>query len=104
MLREIVDQLFYVDIAQHGWNFAHCHGARTECLDHEAKTRQLLGSCHQPRSIRLVELDDLRNEKNLARNPGILDGCLDPLVNDPLMSGVLIDDDESVMRLRHDVS
>src|SRR5262245_57298182 len=103
MLREIVDQPSCVDIAQHGWSFAHGDGARTECLYHQTKSLQLLGAGHEPRSIRLVKFDDLRNEKDLARNPGLFDGCLHPLVNDALMGSVLVDDDKSIVRLRHDV-
>src|SRR5437899_1172002 len=53
--------------------------------------------------VGLVELDDLGDEQELPRHPGLLQRGLQALVDEPLMGGVLIDDDEAVAGLRHDV-
>jgi hypothetical protein len=43
-----------------------------ERLDHQPKSRELLGAGGKARSIGLVQLDDLRDEKDLTRNSRLL--------------------------------
>ena len=50
-----------------------------------------------------ADLDNGGDEQNLARDAVALHRRLQFLVDEPLMGGVLIDDDEAVARLRHDV-
>ena len=53
--------------------------------------------------VGFVELDDLRDQENLARDAASFQRRLEFLVDDALMGGVLIDDDEPVARLRNDI-
>ena len=57
----------------------------------------------KPRGVGLVEFDDLRDEQDLPRHAGLVDRRLHALVDDALMRGVLVDDDQPVAGLRHDI-
>ena len=82
---------------------AHRDRARAERLDGEAEARELVGARQQPLDVGLVELDDLGDQQDLPRDAAALERRLHALVDEPLMRGVLVDDDQAVARLRHDV-
>src|SRR5262249_9738349 len=52
----------------------------------------------------VLELDDLGNQKDLALNAGFLERCLQLLVDYALVCSMLVDDDEAVVSLRHDIT
>ena len=93
-----------VDLAQQRRRLAHRDRARAERLDARARSAPARRArATQPLDVGLVELDDLRDQQNLPRDAGLLERGLHALVDDALMRGVLVDDDEAVARLRHDV-
>ena len=92
-----------VDLAKERGGLAHRHRARPERLDHEAVAGKLLGARDEPLDVGLVELDDLGDQQDLAGDAGLVERRLQPLVDDALVRGVLVDDDEPVARLRHDI-
>ena len=72
-------------------------------LERQAEARQLRGARGEPRGVGLVELDDLRDQQDLARHAARCERRLQPLIDDALMRGVLVDDDQAVAGLRHDI-
>ena len=72
-------------------------------LEREPEAGQLIGARCQPGSIGLIKLDDFRNQHDLAGDAGHFDRRLHSLIDDALMRGMLIDDDEPVAGLRHDI-
>ena len=69
----------------------------------EAVARKLLGAREQALDVGLVELDDLGDQQDLARDAGLLQRRLQPLVDEALVRGVLVDDDDAVAGLRDDI-
>ena len=53
--------------------------------------------------IRLVQFDDVGNEQNLSSDAGPVDRRFEFFIDDAFVRGVLIDDHQSVPRLRHDI-
>src|SRR5262249_13007285 len=51
-----------------------------------------------------VELDDFRNKQDLSRHAFSGDRIFEAFVDDALVSGMLIDEDEPIAGLRHNVS
>jgi hypothetical protein len=51
----------------------------------------------------LVELDEIRDQQGLARHAVARKRSFQPLIDDALVGGVLIDHDEAVAGLRHDI-
>ena len=74
-----------------------------ERLEHQAERGKLAGARGQALDVGLVELDDLGDQQDLARDAGLVERGLHALVDEALVRGVLVDDDEAVARLRHDV-
>ena len=58
----------------------------------------------QPLDVRLVKFDDIGDQQDLPRHAGLGDRGFEFFVDDAFMGGVLIDNDEAVAGLRHDVS
>src|SRR5262249_5853552 len=69
----------------------------------EAIAGELVAAGADPLHVGFVELDDLRNEQDLAGDAALLQGRLQALVDEPFVGSVLVDDDDAVARLRHDV-
>ena len=104
MLGEVASQRRGVNLAQHRRCLADGDGAGAERLDGEAKALELVGARQQALDIGGVELDDFRDEQDLPGDALLVDSGLHALVNQPLVRRVLVDDDEAVAGLRHDVS
>ncbi len=75
----------------------------TERLDNEAETLQRGGFCQHPVRIDRIEIDHLGDEQQLPCDSRRGTLALQPLVDEALMRRMLIDDDDAVLRLRHDV-
>ena len=54
--------------------------------------------------IGFIELDDLGNEKDLAGNTGLGDRFLEAFIDNAFMCGVLVNDHQAVLSLRHNIS
>ncbi len=50
-----------------------------------------------------IEIDDFRDQQHLSGDAGGVALALQPLIDEALMSRVLVDDDDAVLRLRDDV-
>ena len=70
---------------------------------HEAVSRQLVRARQQALDVGLIEFDDIGDQQDLPRHARLGDSSFELLVDDAFMSGVLIDDNEAVAGLRHDV-
>src|SRR5580704_19100572 len=103
MLGEIANEAGAIDLPKKRRRLAQRHRARTESLYHQTKARQFFGTGDEPLDVGFVELDDLWNEQNLPRYARFLDRRLELLVDDALVRGVLVDDDQAVAGLRHDI-
>ena len=78
-------------------------GALAESLDDEAEPLEQLRMRDEPRAIGGIELDDLGRQHDLALDAALGALALQALIDQALMGGVLIDDDEAVRRLGHDI-
>ena len=89
------------DLIREHWNRR--HGAGTESFDAEAEARQGYGfvekQCHRIDR----HLDHGRDQHQLAADPVLRPRSLQPLVDEPLVSRVLIHDDDPVLRLGQDI-
>ena len=74
-----------------------------EAFQHEPQFGKFIRFLGKQRRIVLVEVDDGGNEKALRGNAAIRQHLLQALVDEAFVRGVLVDDDEAVARLRHDV-
>src|SRR6516165_5186655 len=54
--------------------------------------------------IGFIELDDLGNEEHLPGHTGLGDRFLQSFIDDAFMRGVLVNDHQAILSLRHDVS
>ncbi len=69
----------------------------------EAEPHEVVGPRDQPLDVGLVELDDVGDQQDLPRHAATRQRRLHPLVDQPLMGGVLVDDHHAVAGLRHDI-
>ena len=71
-------------------------------LDDETQALQSLGRGEKRRRRVPVELDHFGDKQHLAGDAAIGVAPLQPLINQPLMGGVLVDDDERIAGLGDD--
>lgn len=88
-----------VHLAEHCRRFADGDRRRAEALDGQPEPRELLGMRHQPVAIVFRQADDLRNEQRLRGHRAGVERRSHRLEDEPLMGGVLVDDDEAVVGL-----
>ena len=103
LVGEVADQRLHIGLAEHGRRLAHRDRARAEALDAEAEAPERLGMRGEPRHVVLGQVDDLRQKQHLRRQRPRPHRLLQRLVDQPLMRGMLVDDDERIARLRDDV-
>ena len=104
MLGKVAHEPAAVNLAEQRRGFAQCHRAGSEGFEHDAVTGEFVGARHKPLDVSFVELDDVGDQEKLPRHAGLRNCCLEPLIDDALVRGVLIDNDEPIARLRDDVS
>ena len=92
-----------VDLAQQRRRLAHQDRAGAERLEDQAEAGQLVGRAHDALGLGGVELDDLGDQQRLARDAAGLHLGLHALVDQPLVRGVLVDDDDAVAGLGDDI-
>ncbi len=100
---DVGDELSRIDLAELGRRFAHQHGAGAEGLDRKAELLEIGRGVGDARGACFVEFDDLRHEQSLPRDSMLCALTLQPLVDQPLMRGVLIDDHHAVAGLRDNI-
>ena len=103
LVGEVADQRLHIGLAEHGRRLAHRDRAGPEALDAEAEAAQRLGMRGEPRRVVLGQVDDLRQKQHLRRQRSCPHRLLQRLVDQPLMCGMLVDDDQRIARLRDDV-
>ena len=94
---------FEITAGQRCRRLADHDGTGPEALDHEAELLEPLRLGDEAVCLARIELNDLRHQQNLpgdARRGAL---GFEPLVDEALVRRVLIDDDDAVLRLRHDV-
>ena len=84
-------------------HFIHRDRARAERLDNETEFREQRARVLDPFNIGLSQLDDRRNEQRLPRDVVAGAGLLQALVHQPLMRGMLIDNDDTIAGLGNNI-
>jgi hypothetical protein len=81
------------------------HGDRTgaEGFDGESERGEFLGAVEQFLDGRFIELDDFGDQEDLPLHAVLRQRGLQLLVDDALMGGVLVHDDQAVAGLRDDI-
>ena len=103
LVGQIADQPSRVGDAQQRRHLAHHDGAGPEGLDHQAQLGQLAAPVDDALRRRLVQLDHGGDQQYLAGDAGLRQRRFHPLIDQPLMGRMLIDDDQAVGCLRDDV-
>ncbi|MOA04395.1 hypothetical protein D3C78_1239460 [compost metagenome] len=103
LVGKLTHQPLHIDLTQHGRRFPDGDRARPETFDDEPQRIEPGGMIHQPVAILFRQIDDFRDEQHLRRwTPGMQ--CIAHfLKHQPLMRGMLVDDDKAVLRLGDDV-
>ena len=100
---EVANERGEIALRDHSRGLAHQDGAGAEGFDDEAERGELVGMrLDQRRRVR-VEIDHERGEQRLPLDAAALALALQGLVDDPLVRGVLVDDDKAVRRLGDDI-
>ncbi len=103
LVGKVADQPDQVGLAEQRRRLAHHHGAGAERLQHQAELGQLVRPRREARHRRFLELDHLGDQQALAGDAAIAERPLHPLIDQPLVGGVLVDDDDPVGGLGDDV-
>ena len=93
---EIAHQAGEIALRDNGRRFAHQHRAGAEALDDKAEPGELFGMIVDERRRVRVEIDDQRRKQRLPLDRAALTLALELLVDNALVRGVLVDDDEAV--------
>ena len=103
LVGEIAHQTLHVQLAQHGGDLAHHHGIGSEGFDHQAQLGQLGGAGADAGDFRRVHIHHFGDQQRLAMDAAIGQRLLHALIDQPLMGGMLVDDDDAVSGLGHDI-
>ena len=98
----IAQQRRRVGAAEQRRDLADGDSARPEGLDDETELGQLFGTLDEAIDVLFGHVDDLRDQQHL-RLDALGDLPLQPFVDEALVGGVLIDDDEARLGLGNDV-
>ncbi len=103
VLGDVAHEVGHLGASEHRRHLAHHHGAGAETLQHQADASERLGVIHEALDGRGIEVDHLGHQKRLGGGLAPGAGVLHLLVDEALMRGVLVDDDEAVAGLGDDV-
>ena len=95
---EIADEAGEVARRDRRRRFAHHHRAGAEALDDQAERGEFVRMRVDQRRRVGIEIDDQRGQQRLALDAALPALALELLVDDALVRGVLIDDDDAVAR------
>ena len=100
---EIANQATDIGFAEQRGDFAHGDGINPELFNRQPKLGKLVGSLHQQGNLITAECHDLRNQQTLPGDVSTGHLRFHPLVDQTLVRGVLIHDDNGVLGLGNDV-
>ena len=100
---EVGEQARDVGLAERGGHRADQHRRRAEALDFEAELGEFGSGAFEPVAIGLVELDDFGDQQRLAGDGAAFARGAHALEHQPLVRGVLVDDDQAVLGLGDDI-
>ena len=93
-----------IDRAEHRRRLAHRHRARSEAARRRGRARRAPPRARRAASTSSArQIDDVRDEQDLAGDAVGLEPALQPLIDQPLVRRVLVDDDQPVLGLRDDI-
>lgn len=92
-----------IGVSEGGWDGSYQHCRRTKALKLETHGGKLGSSGLKPITIRLVEFDDFGHQERLPCDRTGRTGRSHALEHQPLVSRMLIDDDQAVFGLGHDI-
>ena len=91
IVQNVADQRAGVQLADQRRGFAHGDGATAKGLDHQTKGGQIIGDVQDAGGVGFRKLDDFRDQQGLGRDAIRLSLGFQPLIDQPLMGGVLIE-------------
>ena len=97
LVRQIAHEADDVRLSEERGHLAHQNGGGTEALDHKAKGLKIGGPGLDGVSGDLIQLYDLRQQQHLALDAALGQCRFHALINEALVSGVLIDDDHAAV-------
>jgi len=103
VIGEIAHKAFEIGFAEHRGHFAHHHGIRAEGFDDKAQFRQLTRARGDAVHLGGIEFHHFGNEQRLARDAAFGQRGLHALIDKTFMRRVLIDNDDAIRRLRHNI-
>ena len=103
VIRKIPDKTCQVAGADEGRRFPHKHGSRAKAFQEQPKTGEVTGGIDKSRRSLRIEFYDNRLQKRLTLNAMRFPLALQTLIDDPLVSGMLINENHAVPRLRDDI-
>ncbi len=102
-MREIADEGLHIAMPKKGRRLPRDHGAWAEALQHEAALGELVAMLQDKLGVLLGHLHDLGNEQKLPRDAASRKRRFQLLIDDALVSGVLIHEDDAIGGFRNDV-
>ena len=104
VISNVANERLDIALAQHRRHRADQQGGRAEPLDRQAKPGERRRRSLDPVAVRLVQFHHFRDQQRLAGcHCPLCAGGLEPFQHEPFMRGVLIDDDQAVLGLGHDI-
>ena len=103
MLGEVAQQCTGIGLAEQRRRLAHRDRAGSEGFDRKPERGQFVAARQQPLDGGLVDFDDFRDQQDLPLHAVFRERRFQSLIDDALMRGVLVDDNEAVAGLRDDI-
>ena len=103
VIRQVAQQPLHIHFAQKGRRFAHANRALPKRFQDKTHLRKFVFAGQNSRGIAFAHFNDIRNEKRLARYTLPLHFLFHFLINKALMGSVLIDDNNTILRLRDNI-
>ena len=100
---EIGEEFRRIGAIEQRRDFPQDHRAGAEAFADETPGRERIRRRVEPVAARAVEFDDVGHEQDLALDARFVALPLQALVDEALMRGMLVDDDDAVGRLRDDI-
>ena len=103
LVGQILNQAAHIAIAQHGGHGAHQHGGGAEAFQLQPEGAEFVRARFQPVAAGFLDLHHFGHQQALGGH--IAGACLraHPLEHQPFMGGMLIHDDQPVLRFGHDI-
>ena len=103
LLGEVADQRLDVGLGEQGRDLADQHSALAEGFEGEADPGKLVAAAADQAGGIRVELDHFGDQQRLPLDAAIGEAGFQPFIDQPLMRGVLVDDNDGMAGLGDDV-